>query len=117
MSESSWQGVAVVPAAMPELPVVPAEIWLPKTVAPGKAPEVVAVVKTLGGPVVHLTAAAPHSRVVLELVEQEVVAGTPVAAVAAAAGSVAVAAELTTILAVLMPVVEEAVLHMQTRRL
>ena len=105
------------PAAMPELPVVPAEIWLPKTVAPGKAPEVVAVVKTLGGPVVHLTAAAPHSRVVLELVELEVVAGTPAVAAAVAAGSVAAVAEQTTIHAAPMPVAVAVGLHMQTGRL
>jgi hypothetical protein len=100
---------------MPELLGVPAEIWLLKTVAPGKVPAAAAVGKTPVVPGVHLTAAAHRSQVVLELVELEAVAGTPVAAVAEAVGSAAVVAEQTTILVVLMPVAEEAGLHMRTR--
>ena len=96
------------PAAMPVQLGAPAETWLPKTVALGKVPEAVVVVKTLAGPVAHLTAAAPHSRVVLELVELEVVAGTP---------AVAAVAEQTTIHAAPMPVAVAVGLHMQTRRL
>jgi hypothetical protein len=53
--------------------------------------------------------------VVLELVELEVVAGTPAAAEAAAAGLAAAAAVRTMILAVLMPAAEAAGLHIQTR--
>jgi hypothetical protein len=102
---------------MPVQPGAPAETWLPKTVALGKVPEAVVVVKTLAGPVAHLKAAAPHSRVVLELVELEVVAGTPAVAVAVVAGSVAAVAEQTTIHAAPMPVAVAVGLHMQTRRL
>jgi hypothetical protein len=100
---------------MPELLAVSVEIWLLKTVAPGKVPAAAAVGKTPVVPGVHLTAAALRSQVVLELVELEVVAGTPAAAEAAAAGLAAAAAVRTMILAVLMPAAEAAGLHIQTR--
>jgi hypothetical protein len=80
-----------------------------------KVPEAAAVGKALGVPRVPLTAAVRHNPVVLGLEELEVAAGTPVAAVAAAVGSVAVVVERMTTLVALMPEAAEVDLHMQTR--
>jgi hypothetical protein len=80
-----------------------------------KVPEAAAVGKALGVPRVPLTAAVRHNPVVLGLEELEVAAGTLVAAVAAAVGSVAVVVERMTTLVALMPEAAEVDLHMQTR--
>jgi hypothetical protein len=80
-----------------------------------KVPEAAAVGKALGVPRVPLTAAVRHNPVVLGLEELEVAAGTPVAAAAAAVGSVAVVVERMTTLVALMPEAAEVDLHMQTR--
>jgi hypothetical protein len=66
-------------------------------------------------PRVHLTAAARHSPVVLELVALEVLAGTVAVAAVEGAGLAAAAVERITILAALRPGEEGAGLRMQTR--
>ena len=87
-----------------------------KTVVRGRAPAAVVAGKAPVVPRAHLTEAAQRNPVVSALEELEAVAGTPVAVVAAAVGSVVEVVERMTTLAALMPEVEEVALHMQTRR-